>query len=79
MIIISLNTQGAKKPHVVQKVQFLSKMFKADMTFLLQTMVNDENILKIFPQMGFEHFEFIAPTNHSAGIVVLWNNGKIHA
>jgi len=79
MIIISWNTQGAKKLQVVQEVQFLSKMFKADMIFLLETMVNDKNKLKILPQMGFEHFEYVAPTNHSGGIAVLWNNGKIHA
>ena len=78
MIIISWNTQGAKKLQVVQEVQFLSKMFKADMIFLLETMVNDKNKLKILPQMGFEHFEYVAPTNHSGGIAVLWKNGKTH-
>jgi len=29
--------------------------------------------------MGFDNFEYVAPTNHLGGFVVLWNNGKIHA
>ena len=46
MIIVSWNTQGAKKPHVLQEVQFLARTYRANMIFLLETMVNDKHILK---------------------------------
>ena len=71
MIIISWNIQGAKNPQVIKEVQFLSRAYKADNIFLLETMVNENNILKILPQMGFEHFDCVLPTNHSGGITVL--------
>ena len=79
MIIISWNIQGAKKPQIISKVHFLSRTYKADIIFLLETMVNETNVRKILPQMGFKHFDYVLPTNHSGGIAVLWNNGKIHA
>ena len=79
MIIISWNIQGAKKPQIISEVHFLSRTYKADIIFLLETMVNETNVRKILPQMGFEHFDYVLPTNHSGGIAVLWNNGKIHA
>jgi len=79
MKIISWNTQGAKKPHVIKEVQFLIRTYKADMIFLVEIMVNEKKVLKILPQMGFDHFDYVLPTNHSGNIVVLWNNGKIHA
>jgi len=42
-------------------------------------MVNDQNIVKILPHMGFDHYDYISPNNHSGGLAVLWNNGNIHA
>ena len=67
-----------KKPQVVQEVQFLIRTHKADMIFLLETMVNEKNIKKILSLMGFDHFDYVLPTNHVGGITVLWNNGIIH-
>ena len=49
------------------------------MVFILETMVNTTNIQKILSQLGFEHYDFVPPINHSSGIAVLWNNGAIHA
>ncbi|KAJ8429995.1 hypothetical protein Cgig2_033920 [Carnegiea gigantea] len=42
-----------------------------------QTMVNESNIRRILPLMGFDHFDFVSPVNHSGGIAVLSNNGNI--
>jgi len=42
-------------------------------------MVNEKNILKILPQMGCDHNDYVLPHNHSGGIAVLWNNDNIHA
>ena len=42
-------------------------------------MVDDQNITKILPLMGFDHYDYISPNNHSGGIAVLWNNGNIYA
>ena len=79
MIMISWNTQGAKKPQVVKEVHFLTRTYKADIIFLLETMANEKNILKILPQMGFDHYDYVLLHNHSRGIIVLRNNGNIHA
>ena len=49
------------------------------MIFLLETMVNEKHIKAIIPCMGFEHFDYVLPINHSGGLAVLWNSGIIHA
>jgi len=46
MKIISSNTQGARKPLVIKKVQFLTRTYNMDMIFLLETMVDEKNMLK---------------------------------
>ena len=79
MIVISWNTQGAKKPQVVKEVHFLTRTYKAYIIFLFETMANEKNILKILPQMGFDHYDYVLLHNHSRGIIVLRNNGNIHA
>ena len=68
-----------QKSQVTQEVRFLSKCHKLDIIFLLETMVSDHNISMILPHMGFDHFEYVSPNNHSSGLAVLWNNGNIHA
>ena len=47
--------------------------------FLLETLVNKKNILDILPKIGFEHFDYVEPVNHSGGLAVLWDNEVIHA
>ena len=47
--------------------------------FLLETLVNEKNILAILPKMGFQHFDYVDPVKHSGGFAVLWDNGQIHA
>jgi len=42
-------------------------------------MVNKKNIVDILPKMGFEHFDYVEPVNHSGGLAVLWNNETICA
>ena len=42
-------------------------------------MLNDQNISNILPRMGFDHYEYVSPNNHSSGLEILWNNGNIHA
>ena len=56
---------------VVQEVKFLIRTQKPDMLFLLETMVNDSNIKKILPLLGFEHYDYVSPVNHSGGITIL--------
>ena len=58
---------------------FISETYtQAQYAFILETMVN-KNILDILPKMGFEHFDYVEPVNHSGGLAVLWNNGTICA
>ena len=41
-------------------------------------MVNEKNLLRIVPNLGFDHFDYVLPSSHSGGIVVLWCNNSIH-
>ena len=79
MRIISWNVQGTKKSQVLQEIFFLKRTHKPQIVFLLETLVNKKNILDILPKMGFEHFDYVEPVNHSGGLVDLWDNGIIHA
>ena len=79
MKAICWNVQGAKKTQVVQEVKFLVRTHEPGMLFLLETLINESNIRRILPVLGFEHFDFVSPVNHSGVIAVLWNNGNIHA
>jgi len=78
MRIISWNVQGVKKAQVQQEVQFLKRTHKPQILFLQETLVNERNILAILPKLGFEHFDYVAPINHSGGLAVLWDDGPIH-
>jgi len=42
-------------------------------------MVNELNMQRILPLIGFEHFKFVPLVNYSGGIAVLWNNDNIDA
>jgi len=79
MHIISWNVQGVKKAQVLQEIQFLKSTHKPQILFLQETLVNERNILDILPKLGFDHFDYVEPVNHSGGIAVLWDNGLIHA
>ena len=79
MKVISWNVQGAKKIQVLQERKLLSRIHKSDILFLLETMVNEENIGRLLPTLGYDHYDYVLPVNHSGGIAVLWNNGPIHA
>ena len=78
MRIISWNTRGLKKPQVTQEIKILTRKYHPDIVFLLETMVNEQNLLRIVPSLGFDHFDYVLPTSHSGGIVVLWNNENVH-
>ena len=79
MKIISWNVRGAKKSQVLQEILFLKRTYKPQMIFLLETLVNQNHILQILPKMGFEHFDYVSPVNHSGGLAVLWDNDLIYA
>jgi len=79
MRIISWNVQGTKKSQVLQEIQFLKRTHKPQILFLLETLVNEKNILAILPKIGFQYFDYVEPVNHSGGLAVLWDNGLIHA
>jgi len=79
MRIISWNIQGVKKSQVLQEIMFLKRTHKPHIIFLLEALVNKNNILDILPKMGFEHLDYVDPVNHSGGLVVLLNNGIVCA
>ena len=71
--------QGAKKIQVLEKVRILKHNFQPYILFLLETMTNEKNTWSIIQKMGFDHFDFVLPQNHSGGIWVLWNNDNYQA
>jgi len=79
MKIVSWNIQGLKKPQVVQEIKLLKRKFNPDILFLLETLVNEKNLLRILPNLGFDFFDYVLPSSHSGGITVLWCNKSIHA
>lgn len=79
MKVICWNIQGLENKQALFEVKFLIRSHQPDLIFLLETLVNDSNISKILPQLGFDHYDFVSPVNHFGGIAVLWSNGNIHA
>jgi len=79
MKIICWNVRGAKKAQILEEVKFLKHLHKPDIMFLLETLTNDINSHNIIRRMGFRHFDYIPPSNHSGGIWVLWTNDRIQA
>ena len=70
MKIIRWNAQGLKKSQVSQEIKLLKRKFNLDILFLLETTVNEQNLLRILPTLGFDHFDYVLPTSHSVGITV---------
>ena len=68
MKIISWNVQGLKGVQVMQEIKILNRIHKPNMLFLLETMVNEINLLRILSNLGFRHFDYVLPHNHSGGI-----------
>ena len=79
MKIISWNVQGAKRSQVLLELLFLKRTHKPDIVFLLETIINEQNILQILARIGFEFFDFVIPSNHSGGLAVLWHITNVHA
>ena len=79
MKINGWNIQGIKKPQVLSEIKFLIRKHSSNLIFILETMVNENNIRKILPQLGFNHYDFVPWVNHLGAIAVLWNNGVVHA
>ena len=59
MKIISWNTQGLKKSQFAQEIKLLKQKFNPDILFLLETMVNEMNLLRILPTLGFDRFDYV--------------------
>ena len=79
MKIIAWNVQGAKKHQIRDEIRVINQSQKPDLMFLIETMVSEQTTRKFIANLGFEHFDFVNPQNHSGGIWVLWNNDNIHA
>jgi len=79
MRIISWNIQGIKKAQALQEICFLKKTYKPHIFFISEPLVIKANILAILPKVGFDHFDYVEPANHSGGLAVLWDNEMIQA
>jgi len=79
MKIVAWNVQGAKKCQLREEVKYLRIVQQPDLVFLLETMASEETTQKILPILGFDHYDYTLPVNHSGGIWVLWNKTNIMA
>jgi len=79
MKIMAWNVQRAKKHQICDEIRVINQAHKPDLLFLIETMVSDQTTRKLIAKLGFEHFDFVSPQNHSGGIWVLWNNASVHA
>jgi len=68
-----------QKTQVLEEIKILKRTIQPGILFLLETMTNEKNSRVIIQKMGFGHFDFVLPCNHSGGIWVLWNNNNCHA
>ena len=79
MKVMAWNVQGAKKHQIRDEIRVINQTHRPDLLFLIETMVSKQTTRKLIDKLGFEHFDFVSPQNHSGGIWVLWNNANIHA
>ena len=79
MKILAWNVQGAKKHQISEEIRFLQKFQQPDLVFVIETMASEATSKQIIPQLGFDHYDFTLPVQHSGGIWVLWNNKNILA
>ena len=79
MKIVAWNVQGAKKGQIREELRYLKQVQQPDLMFLIETMTAEEHTRQILPQLGFDHYDYILPVNHSRGIWVLWNTKNIMA
>ena len=74
MKIVAWNVQGAKKQQIREEICYLRKYQQPDLIFLLETMASAETATRLLPQLGFDHYDYTLPVNHSGGIWVLWRS-----
>ena len=79
MKVVAWNVQGAKKCQLREEVKYLRTVHQPNLIFLLEIMASDAATQKILPHLGFDHFDYTLPINHSGGIWVLWNKTNIMA
>jgi len=71
MKIVAWNVQGAKKRQVREEIRFLQRSQQPDLMFVIETMASESTSTQIIPQLGFDHYDFTLPVQHSGGIWVL--------
>ena len=70
MKIMAWNVQGAKKQQILEEIRFIHQAHKPYLLFLIKTMISDQTTRKLIAMLGYEHFDFVSPPNHSSGIWV---------
>jgi len=79
MKILAWNVQGAKRQQIREEIRYLQKSLQPDLIFLIETMASEETTNRILPQLGFDHYDYTLPVNHSGSIWVLWSKRNILA
>jgi len=79
MKIVAWNVQGGKKCQIREELRYLKQVHQPDLLFLIETMTSENTTRQLIPHLGFDHYDYTLPVNHSGGIWVLWNQKNIMA
>ncbi|KAJ8441450.1 hypothetical protein Cgig2_023636 [Carnegiea gigantea] len=67
----------AKKAQLQPEIGFINRTIDPDILILTETMVNEQNTQRIIRTLGYRHFDFVLPHNHTAGVWLLWKDDNV--
>ena len=77
MKILCWNIQGGKKPQAITELLYLKNKYKPHIIFVIETLTNNANSLRILKALKFPCKLIIDPINHMGGMWVCWNTNNI--
>lgn len=71
--MVSWNCQGLGNPKTVRCLKEVTKKFRTDICFLIETKNPDAVVLQKCNQLGYDEHHLVTPTGHGAGgLALLW-------
>ena len=72
LAIASWNCQGLGNPRTVRRLKEISRTYRPDILFLIETKNPNEFVLNKCNQLGYEEHHLVPPTGHRAGGLALF-------
>ena len=71
--MVSWNCQGLGNPKTVRRLKEITKTYRPDICFLIETKNPDDFVLQKCDQLGYDEHFLVTPTGHRAGgLALLW-------